>query len=133
MAKGSVILREYPSEGRPQLREVKESSPKLMREVVWSNVDEQLAQDKLFYKNYHVVELKDKFPNHPKAWIVDKYYPYAIGGPLYLDKPTRVEWVNKEYKELMIAKEQFLKETKKRYLRFDEGMTLMDAKERLVK
>lgn len=36
--------------------------------------------------HYHPL-LREKFPGNSKMWSVDKYYPHAKGGPLYIDEP----------------------------------------------
>lgn len=44
--------------------------------------------DSTFCKiNYYHPLLKKKFPGNSKMWTVDKYYPYAKCGPLFIDEP----------------------------------------------
>ena len=60
--------------------------------------------------NYYHPLLKEKFPGNPKMWSVDKYYPYAKGGPLYIDEP------NLEYR--IVESKRKLEEFKKAGVRY---------------
>ncbi len=137
--KTRVLKKEYPSEiNRTKLQEIKEQAdvPNLREVQKFSNVFEELAQDKFFYKNHFLPDLKEAFPNHPHMWHVDRYFPYAVKGPLYIDHVLKVEQQEtKQFAEAMAlfdAKKKFLKEKKRRYLCFKDGMDLLSAKEELA-
>lgn len=50
-------------------------------------VQDQLANDFMCYRNEQVQVLKEQFPYDREMHYVDRFYPHAKGGPLYLDSP----------------------------------------------
>lgn len=51
------------------------------------SIAQEVAEDKFHYVNYYVPELKKMYPQHPKLWHVDKYFPNAKCGRLFVDEP----------------------------------------------
>lgn len=90
-------------------------------------VAEKIAQDKLCQRNHIWPGAKQAFPFNNKMQTVDKYFPYAEGGPLFVDEPTR-----KDDLEMFKLKEEAMKELGHRYLLLKPGMTEVDALEALA-
>jgi hypothetical protein len=51
-----------------------------------TTVLDEVAQSRWYYRGYCMPELKAALPREPKVWIVDRYYPIAKGGPLYVEE-----------------------------------------------
>lgn len=72
------------------------------RRRVSPKLSDQIAGDSsCFYLNYYYPHGKEHFEDFPKLQYVSKFYPYADGGPLYVDE-VRYEW---EYKECLQKKD----------------------------
>ena len=55
-------------------------------------VEDNLADDCVYYRNEKVACLEAQFPYDKDMIYVDRYYPHAKCGPLYIDSPaTRAE------------------------------------------
>lgn len=54
----------------------------------WRSLAERIAAHRLYERNKHVGFLKDAHPHRPYLWTTDFYFPYAKGGPLYIDEPA---------------------------------------------
>lgn len=56
---------------------------------VFVTVSDQIAESKIFYRNWKWPKCYEVFPNslHAAKRFVTKYYPNAVGGPLYVDEP----------------------------------------------
>ena len=103
-----------------------------LREVVKSEqrfdcLSDKLAEDKLCHLNYYYPGSKIAFPQDQKYQTVDKYYPYAKGGPLFIDEPSRMESTAPYLK-----KQQIMKELGHRYLLVLPGMSELDCYEALA-
>lgn len=90
-------------------------------------VPEQIAQDKLCYRNHIWPGAKNSFPFHPKLQTVDKYFPYADGGPLFVD-----ELQHTDDKTKFDSKKEAMKTLGHRYLVMTPGMTFHEALEELA-
>ena len=88
---------------------------------------ERIAQHKLFYKNHIWQGAREAFPFHPALRMVDRYFPYAEGGPLYIDEPSRVDDL-KQYEPKIDA----MKKLGHRYLLLKPGMTELEVTEALA-
>lgn len=53
----------------------------------WRSLAEKVALHRLYERNKHVIFLKEAHPHRPYLWTTDLYFPYASGGPLYIDEP----------------------------------------------
>lgn len=93
----------------------------------FESMAERIAQDKLFYRNHVYQGAKNAFPFHLALQMVDKYFPYAEGGPLYIDEPGRTADLD-FYKEKVAA----MKTLGHRYVLIKPGMTEMDIMEELA-
>jgi hypothetical protein len=84
---------------------------RLSRSKEWRSLAEELAKDKLYYKNHYYPGNKEFMRDHPRMRFVDRYFPYAKGGPLYVDEP-----MDKDEIALCEKKRDFMKEHKLRYV-----------------
>lgn len=48
----------------------------------------KLAQDTQYTGNWRIPNALKHFPTDPILRTVEKYFPYAVGGPIYIDEPT---------------------------------------------
>lgn len=89
-------------------------------------VAEKIAGDKFCYLKWYYPEGKKLFPLDHRLHIVSKYYPYAQGGPLFVDEPrTEYEASNCEQKR------KFMKGMGLRYIIVQHTTTENDALEQL--
>jgi hypothetical protein len=65
---------------------------------------------------------RDAFPFDSNSWYVEKYYPYAEGGPLCVDEPIDLEEI-----ELCKKKARHLAECGIRYVYLTKAMTTDEA------
>lgn len=59
---------------------------KILPRHSFDSTAERLAKSKHFYVNYSTKGLVDLFHGDPDYTTVDYFFPYADGGPLYLDQ-----------------------------------------------
>lgn len=88
---------------------------------------EKLANDKFHYRNYQYSGGQSKFPHAPDMWVVDKFYPYAEGGPLAIDEANHLQDTN-----TLMLKKQILQESGIRYLCITYGMSELEVMEQLA-
>lgn len=122
--KGNVIVNQELAELQPKEKRVMAAN---FREVQYSSRAEKLAKDSLYYRNHYYAGGKQIFPDQPNLQTVDKYFPYAEGGPLFIDELSLMD--DKKAFELKTAK---MKELGHRYIAIDPKMTDQDILERLV-
>jgi len=92
----------------------------------FNDLAEVLAQDKYFQRNH--IWSKTAFPFNEKMQYVDKFFPYAEGGPLFVDEPQRTVTDLSIYE----AKAEAMKALGHRYICIKPGMTELDAREALA-
>lgn len=105
-----------------QLREVKIPQRKNL-----TSLAEKIANDTLFYRNHYYPGGKESFANNKALQTVDKYFPYAEGGPLFVDELSRLDSV-KNYE----AKKEVMKKLGHRYVAITPGMDENDIREVLA-
>jgi hypothetical protein len=88
---------------------------------------EKLANDAFHYRNWYYKGGREKFPMAPQMQYVDKYFPYAEGGPLAVDEATYLDDPN-----TLKLKKDILKESGVRYVCIVPGMTDLDAMEQIA-
>jgi hypothetical protein len=88
---------------------------------------EKLANDLFHYKNWYYKGGQEKFPMAPQMQYVDKYFPYAEGGPLAVDEATYLDDVN-----TLKLKKEILKESGIRYVCLVAEMTDLEAMEQIA-
>ena len=90
-----------------------------------SSIPDQLAQDKFYYINYQLNDLKTHLEKD--LVICDRYYPYAEGGPLFMDI------VNSDMdKRTFEPKKEIMKTLGFRYVVIKKGMNLIEALESML-
>jgi hypothetical protein len=57
----------------------------------WRSLAERVALHRLYERNKHLGPLKEAFPYKPHLWTSDFFFPYAKGGPLFIDQPILVQ------------------------------------------
>jgi hypothetical protein len=119
---GRTILRRNKG---PQVRSFQEITKPKRVDLI--SMAEKIANDKLCYRNYVYPGSKNLFPDSPKLQTVDKFYPYAEGGPLFVD-----EWANTDLKETIETKRNAMRKLGHRYLSVTPGMTELEAIESLA-
>jgi len=114
----------------PYVLENKQKDTKVLGLIVRSKelrtVADHLAGDREIRKNNIIEGIRTKFPEKAYLWIVEKFYPYAQCGPLYVDEPIK-EWELKECAE----KIPLMKALGLRYVVIKPHMTLFEALEQL--
>lgn len=121
--KGNVIINQEVQELTPQ-NKLPVSN---FREVQFKSRAERLAQDSLYYRNHYYAGGKQMFPDKPEMQTVDKYFPYAEGGPLFIDEMSLMD--NPKNFEV---KTQKMKELGHRYIAISPKMTDSEILERLI-
>lgn len=62
--------------------------PKNTDDPRWRSLAERVAYHRLYERNKHVGLLKIAHPHRPHLWTTDLFFPYADGGPLFIDEPV---------------------------------------------
>lgn len=104
----------------------------VMREVVRPKIKPQTLADKIandtyHQRNYHIQESQNKFPEARELWYVDRFYPYAEGGPLAVDEANDLDDVN-----TLMLKKPILAEKGIRYICIKNGMSENEVLEQLA-
>lgn len=84
-----------------------------------TSVADKIAGDVFHYKNWYYPNSRIYFPEHGELRFVEKYYPNAKGGPLYVDEPLFEADITDCYKKLPALKDQGL-----RYVIIKPGQTI---------
>lgn len=82
LSHGKTIKGKRLSMGKPVL--MKEPRARSRKS---ESLSDDVAESKFHYRNQFCSELKLSYPMLPAYWHVDKFYPMAEGGPLYVDEP----------------------------------------------
>lgn len=86
----------------------------------------KVAESVNYTRNWKFKNADKHFPHHPIMRRVEKYFPYAAGGPLFLDEPTsELEIKECQQKALVMAKEGL------RYCYITRDMTLEEIRKQL--
>ena len=85
-------------------------------------VADRVANDGFCHRNFSVPLLREAFPLTNKMWFVDKMYPYAESGPLFVDEPRSLD-----EKAMCEEKRKVLADAKVQYLVINENMTATDC------
>ena len=94
--------------------------PRSRRSFLGMSAD--VAQDDHYIRNTRIPNSLKWFPVDPLLRTVDKYFPYAVGGPLYIDEPKS----NAEI-EQCLKKAEALKAEGARYAYIGPDMELDDV------
>lgn len=90
------------------------------------SISDQVAGHGLSYRNYYWPGGKQAFPSDFRMHHVDKFYPFAQGGPLFVDEASQ-----KEHRDLK-AKKEIMEKLGHRYLIIQPNMTLLEATEAIA-
>ena len=114
----------------PYAQESRSGEQKILGLIVRSKelrtVADHLAGDKEIRKNNIIEGIRKTHPEKPYLWHVEKYYPYATGGPLYVDEPVK-EWEIQECAE----KVPLMKALGYKYVVIKPHMTIFEALEQM--
>lgn len=96
----------------PRQRSEQSESPKTysltnggLPEQNFRSLAERVAGHRLYQKGIFLQFLKDAFPSEKHMWCVDRYFPYSIHGPLYVDEPVKdFQVLECERKKAVLAK-----------------------------
>lgn len=105
--------------------DLKKISGARFKEVEYSSLAEKIALDKLFYVRFYYPGGREQFVE-ARGQTVDKFFPYADGGPLFVDEVNRLE-----DKKLFEKKTEVMKQLGHRYVAILPGMTELDVRERI--
>ena len=86
------------------------------------SIADTIAQNGFWYRNYMVPGFKDRWPHAPDFWSVDKFYPYASTGGLFVEEPT-----NEYYTRVAKLKQLAAKEMGLKLVVIENGAKLEDA------
>ena len=88
------------------IKRPKRLSPELMnRPGQFRSLAERVARDSFCYKNYLCVSAQNAKPDDRLYWYVDRFYPYAHGGTLFIDEPIRQHEIEDCKKKAELFKE----------------------------
>lgn len=90
-------------------------------------VSAEVAQDTLCNRNWPWKNARSHFPLDPLMRTVDKFYPNAKGGPLYVDEPETEGDAKRYEKKRAVMKVEGL-----RYIVVTRDMTAVDARKQLT-
>ena len=93
----------------------------------FNGLPEQVAQSKFKYVRHEWAGARQAFPHHKLFWYVDLFFPYAEGGPLFVDKIK-----NENHKKSLNEKQQIMKKLGHRYLQITSEMSLNEAVEQVA-
>lgn len=83
---------------------------KAMESLELRTLAEKVAGNKTgCQSNYKIPQAEKHFPVDINSRFVDKYYPYAVGGPLYVDEPTTEYKMIKAYEKQKILRKMGLR------------------------
>lgn len=92
-----------------------------------SGIPELVAGDKVKYVKHEWAGARQAFPAHKSQWYVDLFFPYAQGGPLFIDQIK-----NETHKKTLVDKLKTMKKLGHRYLQLTSDMDVTAALEQLA-
>jgi hypothetical protein len=90
-----------------------------------ASIAQQVAQDSFFYVNHYYPGGRENFGDIAHQ-TVDKYFPYALGGPLFIDEPQ-----NERDENICEEKKAIMEKLGHRYIIIKRGMSEIDIMELL--
>lgn len=91
-----------------------------------NGVPELIAGDKFKFIKHEWAGARQAFPQHKSNWYVDLFFPYAEGGPLFIDQIK-----NEAHKLALVEKYKAMKKLGHRYLQLANDMDVTAAMEQL--
>ena len=95
------------------------------RRAKYRSVADQIAEHKMHYRN-HYYPGNEMFMDTPELRFVDRYYPYAKDGPLYVDEPRDIQG-----ESLCETKRKHMKQKGLRYIVIKARMEMHEVYEQL--
>lgn len=86
----------------------------------YRTVAQKISGDPMVNINFEIKELREAFPFDVKMWCVRKMFPYAEGGPVYIDEPYHKEEIERCQKKIDVMTKQGY-----RYFIVQEGTKLI--------
>lgn len=96
------------------------------RNTQLSGVPELVAGDKFKFVKHEWAGARQAFPQNKSQWYVDLFFPYAQGGPLFIDQIK-----NEAHKQTLVEKLKTMKKLGHRYLQLTNSMDVTAALEQL--
>lgn len=127
-----IVRRRRNDSAEVEIPKMEESKEDIVKRVLarrnFKSLAERVAGDSLFYKNYYYPGGRSFFTQQQNELLtVDKYFPYAEGGALYIDEPMF------EYEERDCEKKaQAMKVLGLRYLIIKRNMNELDCIEAIA-
>lgn len=123
MSQAKIIRRTKKAETDFSINEDKETpAPKTFTEKRKLTTATKIAESEIYMRNYQWQGAREDFPHEPTLRCVDKYYPYAVGGPLLVDEPNHPREI-----EASKRKAEILKKRGYRFLYLTREMSEQDA------
>lgn len=82
----SVIPAAAPAEAADEEAPAKTTQARRKHEIEGDTAT-VLAGDFFHYLNFGIDLLREHFPQDPKLWLIDRYYPYGPDGAIWIDIP----------------------------------------------
>jgi hypothetical protein len=79
------------------------------RDGHFATMAERVAKHHLYYLNHKIPDAEKHFPVDIYSRFVSKYFPYAEGGPLYVDEPRNDDEMFKAYEKQKVLKKMGLR------------------------
>lgn len=89
-------------------------------------IAENIAEHQFYHRNYYWPGCKQAFPHLTNLQHVDKFFPFAVGGPLFVDEVKPAD--NRDFKQ----KKEVMSKLGHRYLVVTHDMKLIEAYEALA-
>lgn len=96
--------------------------PNRVSKIPLATLSDRVAEDNFYYLKHYFPGGLNEFRDFPNLRMVKKFYPYAKGGPLYVDEP-----VFEFQKEECRRKKDVMKKLGLRYIVLEDGMSKEDA------
>lgn len=84
---GHVPAETFEPESEERTKQKRIAQIQTKREKFTKTVD-IVADSELHYRNHKIPKSSENFPIDYRMQFADLYYPYAKGGPLYIDQPS---------------------------------------------
>lgn len=110
-------------EGNREMRTMRE----IYRNKEFTTIDQKISLDKTIEINVPIRELKERLgKDNADLFHIEKVYPFARGGKLYVDSPNFPEEI-----EICEKKRPIMRELGLRYIILKQGMSEEDARSQI--
>lgn len=70
----------------------------------YPSMAEKVAKSTIYVKNWYIPQAIHEFPFDDRMKRIDKFFPYAVGGPLLVDEPSDAKEADKCHAKALKAK-----------------------------